>query len=307
MSEASKTRRLRELLHEPQTTFLLEAHSGLSARIAQEAGFPAIWASGLAISAALGVRDANEASWSQVLDLVEFLCDATQVPVLLDADTGSGNFNNVRRLVRKAERAGVAGLCIEDKLFPKKNSLCGGGVESLADVDEFSGRIRAAKDSQTDPDTVIVARTEAMVVGGSVDEALHRARAYREAGADAVLAHSMSESPHEVLEFMKRWKDTCPVVLVPTTYASTPTRTLEEAGASMIIWANHLVRASIVAMQRTAATILAESSVAGVEPRIASLAEVFRLQDMAELERAEARYLPERNAEADEASTDEES
>src|SRR4051812_20607135 len=98
-----RTTRLRQLLESPDLTFLMEAHNALSARIAEEAGFQAIWASGLAMSAALGVRDANEASWTQVLEVLEFMAGATGAPILMDGDTGFGNFNNVRRLVAKLE------------------------------------------------------------------------------------------------------------------------------------------------------------------------------------------------------------
>src|SRR3989337_4305480 len=132
--------------------FLLEAHNGLSPKIVEEAGFKGIWGSGLAISAALGVRDNNEASWTQVLEVLEFMSDATTIPILLDADTGYGNFNNVRRLVRKLEQRHVAGMCIEDKLFPKTNSLLDGVPQPLAKIDEFSGKIKEAKDTQADPD-----------------------------------------------------------------------------------------------------------------------------------------------------------
>ena len=116
---------LRQLLLSPDLSFLMEAHNGLSAKIVEEAGFQGIWASGLSISASLGVRDNNEASWTQVLEVLEFMADATSIPMLVDGDTGFGNFNNVRRLVRKLCDRGVAGVCIEDKLFPKTNSFIG--------------------------------------------------------------------------------------------------------------------------------------------------------------------------------------
>ena len=145
----SKAARLRALLEAPELTFLMEAHNGLSAKIVEEAGFRGIWASGLSISAALGVRDSNEASWTQVLEVLEFMADATSVPILLDGDTGYGNFNNVRRLVRKLYQRGIAGVCIEDKLFPKTNSFLG-DHQPLADIDEFCGKIKAGKDSATD-------------------------------------------------------------------------------------------------------------------------------------------------------------
>lgn len=108
-------------------------------------GFKGIWGSGLSISAQLGVRDSNEASWTQVMEVMEFMSDATDIPILLDADTGYGNFNNARRLVTKLEQRGVAGACIEDKLFPKTNSLLDGRAQPLADIDEFCAKIRACK------------------------------------------------------------------------------------------------------------------------------------------------------------------
>src|SRR5215510_9533093 len=137
--ELSKARQFKRLLQSKRLEFLMEAHNALSARIVEEAGFRGIWASGLSISAALGVRDNNEASWTQVLEVVEFMSDATRIPILLDADTGYGNFNAVRRLVRKLEQRGVAGVCLEDKLFPKTNSFLNGTAQPLADADEFCG------------------------------------------------------------------------------------------------------------------------------------------------------------------------
>ena len=117
----SRTARLRSLLVSPDLSFIMEAHSGLSAKIVEEAGFAGIWASGLSISAMLGLRDNNEASWTQVLEVLEFMADTTTLPILVDGDTGYGNFNNVRRLVRKLGERGIAGVCLEDKLFPKTN------------------------------------------------------------------------------------------------------------------------------------------------------------------------------------------
>src|SRR5262247_2691134 len=178
---------LRAQINSPFLTFLMEAHSGLSAKIVEETGFPGIWASGLSISASLGLRDSNEASWTQVLEVLEFMAESTELPILVDGDTGYGNFNNVRRLVQKLEQRRLAGVCIEDKLFPKTNSFINGQRQPLADVDEFCGRIRAAKDAQSDDDFVLVARVEAFIAGWDLREAVRRASAYHEAGADAIL------------------------------------------------------------------------------------------------------------------------
>ncbi len=286
----SKGARLRRLLTAPEVGFLMEAHNALSARIVEETGFPAIWASGLSISAALGVRDSNEASWTQVVEVLEFMADATSIPILVDGDTGYGNFNNFRRLVRKLEQRGIAGVCIEDKLFPKTNSFLGDDQE-LADVEEFCGKIRAGVDSRGDADFVIVARIEALVAGRGLDEALRRAEAFHAAGADALVIHSKKSTADEVLAFCDAWGDRCPVILIPTKYFRTPTAAFEKAGVAAVIWANHNLRASIAAMRETSRAIFADRSLAAVEHRITPLADVFELTGNAELEAAERRYL----------------
>ena len=160
-----KTTQFKNMLLSNQLEFIMEAHNGLSAKIVEETGFKGIWGSGLSISAALGVRDNNEASWTQVLEVLEFMSDATSIPIMLDADTGYGNFNNARRLVHKLEQRGVAAMCIEDKLFPKTNSFINSEQQPLADMDEFSGKIRAVKDAQSDDDFCVVARVEAFIAG----------------------------------------------------------------------------------------------------------------------------------------------
>jgi len=288
----NKSSKLRKMLDSDKTEFILEAHNGLSAKIVEEAGFDGIWASGLAMSAALGVRDNNEASWTQVLEVLEFMSDNTTIPILVDADTGYGNFNNARRLVHKLEQRAVAGMCIEDKLFPKTNSFINGERQPLADVAEFCGKIKAAKDAQTDPDFSVVARVEALIAGHGMSVALDRAGEYYRAGADAVLIHSKQKTADEILEFMRLWSEPCPVVIVPTMYFNTPTEEFQQAGVSLIIWANHMIRAAIDAMQRTAAEIMQQRSLTGIEERVVSVKEIFRLQNADELQQAEKKYLP---------------
>src|SRR5215468_4990398 len=243
------TTRLRRLITSSELAFLMEAHDGLSARIVEEAGFEGIWASGLTMSASFGVRDNNELSWTQVVDHVAFMAEAASLPVLLDGDTGYGNFNSMRRLVAKLERVGAAGVTIEDKLFPKTNSFLRGDLQALADIDEFCGKIKAGKDSQADSDFVVVARVEALIAGWGLGEALTRAEAYHAAGADAVLIHSRQSSPAEIFAFLSEWGGRCPVVLVPTKYWRTPTEDFRSRGVSVVIWANHLLRSAISAMQ----------------------------------------------------------
>ncbi|MCJ8012918.1 phosphoenolpyruvate mutase [Paenibacillus sp. KQZ6P-2] len=287
-----KTKKLRDLINSEKLEFIMEAHNGLSAKIVEEAGFKGIWASGLSISAALGVRDNNEASWTQIMDVLEFMSDATSVPILLDGDTGYGNFNNARRLVRKMEQRNIAGVCIEDKQFPKMNSFINGQLQPMADIEEFSGKIKAMKDAQSDDDFSVIARVEAFITGRGLDEALLRAEAYRKAGADAVLIHSKRSDITEIEAFMKEWAGRLPVVIVPTKYYTTPTDKFRELGISLVIWANHNLRSSIEAMEQTSRRIYQDESLIHIEKDVATLEEVFRLQGAEELKAAEKQYLP---------------
>jgi phosphoenolpyruvate phosphomutase len=287
-----KTTKLKDIIQSNDPEFIMEAHNGISAKIVEEAGFKGIWASGLTISASLGVRDNNEASWTQVLDVLEFMSDATSIPILLDGDTGYGNFNNARRLVKKLEQRNIAGVCIEDKLFPKTNSFINGESQPLADIEEFYGKIKAMKETQQDDDFIVVTRVEAFIAGWGLKETLRRAEAYRRAGADAVLIHSKRSDITEIEAFMKEWNGRHPVVIVPTKYYSTPSDRFKELGIQLVIWANHNMRASINAMKNISRQIYREKNLMNVEGKVATIEEIFRLQRAEELEAAEKKYLP---------------
>ena len=289
-----KTSQFRSLLNSPKLEFLLEAHNGISAKIAEESGFKGLWAGGLAIAAQYGVRDSNEASWTQVLEVLEFMADATSIPIMLDGDTGYGNFNNVRRLVQKLEQRGIAAVCIEDKLYPKTNSFIDGNKQELANIDEFCSRIKAGKDAQKDDEFSIITRVEAFISGWGLGEAIKRAEAYHEAGSDGILIHSAKSEPSEIIAFKNEWGDRLPVIIVPTKYYSTPTEIFSQVGISIAIWANHMIRSSIESMQQTAASIIHNKSVVALEDKIASVSEIFRLQGVSELLEAEEMYLPKK-------------
>jgi phosphoenolpyruvate phosphomutase len=291
---AKKTSQFRSLLNSPKLEFLLEAHNGISAKIAEESGFKGLWAGGLAIAAQYGVRDSNEASWTQVLEVLEFMADATSIPIMLDGDTGYGNFNNVRRLVQKLEQRGIAAVCIEDKLYPKTNSFIDGNKQELANIDEFCSRIKAGKDAQKDDEFSIITRVEAFISGWGLGEAIKRAEAYHEAGSDGILIHSAKSEPSEIIAFKNEWGDRLPVIIVPTKYYSTPTEIFSQVGISIAIWANHMIRSSIESMQQTAASIIQKKSVVALEDKIASVSEIFRLQGVSELLEAEEMYLPKK-------------
>jgi phosphoenolpyruvate phosphomutase len=286
----TKAQLLKSELQSKKLSFLMEAHNGISAKIVEQAGFKGIWASGLSISAALGVRDNNEASWTQILEVLEFMSDATNIPILVDGDTGHGNFNNMRRFVKKLCQRNIAGVCIEDKIFPKTNSFIE-KHQPLAAIEEFCGKIKAGKDSQTDDSFSIIARVEALIAGWSLDEALRRAEAYHKAGADGILIHSRQNKPDEVLDFKKEWGNRCPVIIVPTKYFKTPVKVFQESGFSTVIWANQNLRSSITAMRKSSELIRKRQSVADIEEKITSMDEVFELTENQELRKAEEKYL----------------
>ncbi|MCW8177612.1 phosphoenolpyruvate mutase [Verminephrobacter aporrectodeae] len=270
--------------------FFMEAHDGLSALIAEHTGFKAIWASGLSISTALGRRDASEICPAEMLRVFERIAEVTTVPVLVDADSGYGNFNNARLAARKLAQYSISGMCIEDKLHPKMNSFVGSG-QALADAQEFCGKIKAIRD-QGLGNFAVVARTEALISGLGMGEALDRAAAYLDAGADAILIHSKRPDANEIFEFLRQWEGRCPVVVVPTTYYQTPASELIRAGARGVIWANHSIRASVAAMKKACESIREQGGVQHLESNVESLGGLFKLLDYEELASAEKRYLP---------------
>jgi phosphoenolpyruvate phosphomutase len=290
----NKAHRLADLFSRPGLDFLMGAHDALSARIAEEAGFAGLWVSGLGLSAANGLRDANELSWTQVLERVEMLADRVDIPGLVDLDTGYGDFNNVRLVMRRLARIGVGGGCIEDKLFPKTNSFVE-GYQELADPAEFGGRLRAGKDVGGN-DVYLVARCEAMVLGRSVAETVDRCGYYEQCGADAILVHSKSSSPDQILEFMAQWGARSRVAIVPTTYSRVPSQVFADAGVSIAIWANQSLRAAITGIEELCRSLYEQRCMVGLEDGIAGLRRVFDLTGNDELEAAKTvydRYFPE--------------
>ncbi|MFE9576359.1 isocitrate lyase/phosphoenolpyruvate mutase family protein [Nocardia sp. NPDC006044] len=278
---------MRGLLAEPEPTYLMGAHDGLSARIAADAGFTGLWASGLCMSTALGARDSDEVSWGELLDLAARVVDGG-LPVLVDGDTGYGNFNTARRFAARAEQIGAAGISMEDKVFPKMNSYFGDS-HPLAPIGDMCAKIAACRD-RVGAEFVLVARTEALIAGAGLAEALRRAEAYRQAGADAIFIHSRKQTIDEIAEFTHEWAARLPLVIAPTTYHTVRRETFAELGIAAVIWANQAMRAAVAAMRQVCRALLLDSA-AAVEPTIAPLAEVFALMGYPELEADEAHYL----------------
>ena len=201
-----KSRQLREQLRRPGAVVAVGAHDAMSARLIERAGFDAVWASGFAISAAqFALPDANVITMTESLEVIRQMIRATNIPLIADVDNGYGNAVNVMRTVIEYEAAGVAAISLEDNIFPKRCSFYSGVQRELVSIEEHCGKLRAAKQAQRSADFMVIARTEALIAGWGMEEALQRTHAYADAGADAILIHSKAPTAVEVMEFARRW------------------------------------------------------------------------------------------------------
>lgn len=290
MNNAAK---LRALMKRPGAIKAVGAHDALSAKLIERAGFDAIWASGFAISASLKcIPDASFIDSSEQLAVERNIAEAVSIPIIADCDTGYGNALNVMRAVNDRERAGVAAICIEDNVYPKRCSFYAGVRRELIPIEEHCGKIKAAKAAQIFPEFMIIARTEALIAGWGQEEALKRAEAYAEAGADAVLIHSKSKKFDELKAVYKAWSGRVPLVVVPTIFDQTTAAELEEAGAKIIIYANQPVRAAIRAMKDALDLIKKDTRPGAANDRIVTLPEVYDIVGVPQMEQDEKQFLP---------------
>jgi phosphoenolpyruvate phosphomutase len=285
--------KLREALKKPGALKVVGAHDALSARLIERAGFDGVWASGFAISASLKcIPDASFITSSEQLEVERNIAEAVTIPVIADCDTGYGNALNVMRTVNDRERAGVAAICIEDNVYPKRCSFYAGVRRELIAIEEHCGKIKAAKAAQTVPDFMVIARTEALIAGWGQEEALKRAEAYAKAGADAVLIHSKSKKFDELKTVYKTWSGRVPLVVVPTIFDQTTAEEMEQAGAKIIIYANQPVRAAIRAMKDTLDLIHKDTRPGAANDCIVTLPEVYDIVGVPQMELDEKAFLP---------------
>jgi phosphonopyruvate hydrolase len=283
---------LKDRLAASDLVTLMSAHNPLSARLAEEAGFDGIWASGFELSAAYGVPDASLLSFTQHLDMTRAIIEQVAVPVVADIDTGYGNAINVLHVVRAYAEAGAAAVVMEDKLFPKDTSLLAGGRQELVRVEEFQGKIEAARQAGKPRDLIIIARTEALIADLGLDEALKRGMAYAEAGADLLLVHSKRRTPDEIVAFAERWSGPIPLVIVPTAYPDLTEAKVRALGKiRIVIYANHAIRAAVGAMRAVFAQIRRDGGIHHVDKQIASVEDIFELQRVPAMKAAEKKYL----------------
>jgi len=283
---------LRELFDKKELVVIVGAHNGMGAKLVERAGFDAVWSSGLEISASYGIPDASLISMYQFVEAARSMNEVINIPVVADCDTGDGNAINVMYMIKRYEEAGIAGVVLEEKKFPKDNSLLDDGRQELLRVEEFEGKIESAKAAQKNPDFMVIARVEALIAGYGQEEAQMRAHRYADAGADAIFIHSKSKNPQEIIEFVNHWDIDVPLVLTPTIYSSLREQEIKELNkVKMVIYANHGMRAAIKAMETVFAKIKKDGGIYDIEEFLVPVKHVFDLQDVPRMKENENKFL----------------
>ena len=269
------------------------AFDAMSAKLVEINGFDAIWAGSFAISATHALPDASILTMTEFFDVASSMSSTCKIPIIADCDTGYGGPSNVHHMVRKYENAGISSICIEDKTFPKQNSLLENGKNDLLSQKEFVAKILAAKEARNDKNLIIIARVEALISGAGMNEALKRATAYENAGADAILIHSKQNTPDEIFEFVDSWKGSAPIVVVPTTYDSVKISELESHKIKMVIYANQTLRVAHMAMTRLLKELIKADHISDVKDKMSSMQDIFNLQEMYDIKNKEKKLEEE--------------
>jgi len=263
------------------------AFDAMSAKLVEINNFDAIWAGSFAISATHALPDASILTMTEFLSVASNMTDACSIPVIADCDTGFGGPSNVSHMVKKYESAGIAAVSIEDKIFPKQNSLLENGNQKLLSEKDFVAKIIAAKNSKTNENFMIIARVEALIAGLGVSEATKRADAYEKAGADAILIHSKKNTPDEIFEFCDTWNGNIPIIAIPTSYPDVTIEELQNHKVKMVIYANQSLRAAHWAMAEHLNKLSTSKSLSDVETKMTGMEDIFQLQEMYEIKKQE--------------------
>jgi phosphoenolpyruvate phosphomutase len=277
----AKRARLREGLRSDRAVLAVGAHDALTAKLIGQSGFDAVWVSGLAVATMVyGIPDVNLTTMTETLDAAIRIDRATDVPVIVDCDNGFGALNNVVRTLVEFEAAGIAAICVEDNLFPKRNSLLGADTKrELVPVREQARRLRAAKEAQAGDDFTLIARVESLIAGHGVEDACERADAYAEAGVDVILIHSRDKTLAEIEGFLGSWGGfgSVPLAAVPTLFPTFTDSDLRARGFNLVILANQPMRAAVKAVEETLETMARERRASAVDPHIATVEHLFDL------------------------------
>ena len=285
MSDGPNT--LNSKLMEKKILRVAGAFDAMSAKLVETNNFDAIWAGSFAISATHALPDASILTMTEFLSVASTMTDACSIPVIADCDTGFGGPSNVSHMVKKYESAGIAAVSIEDKIFPKQNSLLENGNQKLLSEKDFVAKIIAAKNSKTNENFMIIARVEALIAGLGIDEATKRADAYEKAGADAILIHSKNDTPDEIFEFCDAWNGNIPIIAIPTSYPDVTLEELQNHKVKMVIYANQSLRAAHWAMAEHLNKLSSAKSLSEVETKMTAMEDIFQLQEMYAIKKQE--------------------
>jgi|HubBroStandDraft_1064217.scaffolds.fasta_scaffold69080_3 phosphoenolpyruvate phosphomutase len=258
---------------------LVGVHNALVGRLAERAGFDGGWVSSLEISAVHGLPDRNLLGFAEMCNAARSIALACDLPLVVDADNGYGTLETLTRAIREFSGSGIAGVCVEDNCFPKRNSFLVGGSRNLEEPEEFARKISHAKQAQRDPDFMIIARTEALIAGDGMEAALARAACYADAGADLILMHSRVADGSEAIETARLWDHRVPLVTVPTAFPQLSLRTLGRLGYRMAIYANQLLRATVWGIDQTLAQLRSGEGLAHLDRRIVPMNELLELSE----------------------------
>ena len=263
------------------------AFDAMSAKLVETCGFDAIWAGSFAISATHALPDASILTMTEFLNVASNMEEACSIPIIADCDTGFGGPSNVSHMIKKYERAGIAAVCIEDKTFPKQNSFLENSKQELLPEKEFVSKIIAGKEAKENPNFMLIARTEALISGMGMKEAIKRASAYEKAGADAILIHSKRDSPEEVFEFSESWGGTLPLVVVPTSFPTVKLDELISHKIKMIIYANQTLRATHAVILKVLEQLKNSTSINDISVDMTTMQEIFLLQETYKIKKQE--------------------
>tara|TARA_B100000586_G_scaffold181772_1_gene133270 strand:- start:715 stop:1611 length:897 start_codon:yes stop_codon:yes gene_type:complete len=276
----SQSESLVDLLDNQPIVKVCGAYDAMSAKLVELSGFDAVWAGSFAISAIHNVPDASILTMTEFFTAASNMAHACEIPIIADCDTGYGDATNVRHMVKKYESAGIAGICIEDKTFPKQNSLLEDGNNMLLSEKDFVAKILSANEAKQNKTFTIIARVEALISGIGMEQALKRAYAYEKAGADLILIHSKKITPEEIFEFSDSWKGSAPLVVIPTTYYSVNIDELIEHKIKMVIYANQTLRAVHLALSKLLKEMKDANNLSQLQNQMSSMDDIFKLQEM---------------------------
>ena len=287
ITSVTRMQRLKQLIHNKEIILILEAHSALSALIAEnmivdrngvKVSFDGVWSSSLTDSTSKGKPDIEAVDITSRINTVNEIFEVTTKPMIFDGDTG-GKIEHFEFTVKSLERTGVSAVVIEDKTGLKKNSLFGNEVEQTQDtIENFCEKIKAGKASQINDDFMIFARIESLILDAGMEDALNRAYAYIKAGADGIMIHSRKKDPSEIKEFMAKFRsndDQTPVIVVPSSFNSVTVDEFKSSGVNIVIYANHMLRAAYPAMAEVAESILKNARSEEAEPKCMPIKDIL--------------------------------